>query len=41
MMALITSNCGVKSGKSWCGAVVQTVTVPVGGVSKVDFYLTW
>ena len=28
-------------GTSWCGAVVQTVTVPAGAARTVDFHLTW
>lgn len=29
------------AGKSWCGAVVQTVGVAAGGSSTVDFILAW
>ena len=29
------------AGTSWCGAVVQTVTVPAGGSVTVDFVLAW
>ena len=29
------------AGKSWCGGVVQTVTVAGGATTTVDFYLSW
>ena len=29
------------AGTSWCGGLVQTVTVPAGGTKTVDFYLSW
>ncbi len=29
------------AGTSWCGGVVQTVTVPAGGTKTVDFFLGW
>ena len=28
-------------GASWCGGVVQTVTVPAGGSMTLDFLLAW